>query len=198
MDFYEKYLYLCQETGRSPSYVANAIGLNNSSVTGWKHGSQPKAETVKRLSEYFGVSVDYLIGLTNDPYAPPRADETRESANEANPTSGKRDRNLVIRFGDYYHISEIRAGTGDKIIVTYDFRDKGLNMVEFNKLLNIIVRMAERYDITVNDIFEIVKLTDKTMSNVVRYLKIVRGDNPVTDKMPDIVPSETEADKEGQ
>ena len=78
MTFYEKYQILCREAGKSTSFVANAIGLNNSSVTCWKRGSQPKAETIKKLSEYFGVSVDYLIGLTRAILA----DKTVKAANK--------------------------------------------------------------------------------------------------------------------
>ena len=67
--FYEKYLSLCRNVGKSPSAVANAIGLNNSSVTYWKRGSLPKAGTVVKLADYFGVPADYLIDEDmDDPY----------------------------------------------------------------------------------------------------------------------------------
>ena len=69
MTFYEKYLSLCRKAGKSPSAVANAIGLNNSSVTYWKRGSLPKAGTVVKLADYLGVPADYLIDEDmDDPY----------------------------------------------------------------------------------------------------------------------------------
>ena len=207
MTFYEKYQILCREIGKSTSFVANAIGLNNSSVTCWKRGSQPKAETIKKLSEYFGVSVDYLIGLTDDPHPTLPADKAHRASSESQShtvPSGDRtlDRNLVLYFGDYFRIREIRAGEGDRIVVTYDFMNKGLNIVEFHKLLNILLRMAERYDFKVNDLFEIIRLTDRTMSDAVRYLKVVQGNAPITGKMADIISSAEEdtdePDKEGE
>ena len=205
MTFYEKYQILCRNVGKSTSAVANAIGLNNSSVTCWKRGSKPKAETIKKLSEYFGVSVDYLIGLTDDPHPTRSVDKDLTASSESQPhtpssgddtTHRVLDRNLLLYFGDYFRIREIKVGEGDKIVVTYDFKDKGLNIVEFHKLLNILLRMAERYDFKVNDLFQIIRLTDRTMSDAVRYLKVVQGDAPITSKMADIISSaEEDTDK---
>ena len=61
MGFYENFTRLCRKAVKAPSVVAQEIGLNNSSVTYWKRGSIPKSETLRRLSEYFGVSVDALL-----------------------------------------------------------------------------------------------------------------------------------------
>lgn len=62
-DFYQTFLQLCKEKGVAPSNVAQEIGLNKSSVSYWKKGSIPKAETLKALAQYFNVTVDYLTGL---------------------------------------------------------------------------------------------------------------------------------------
>ena len=170
MTFYEKYQILCREAGNSTSFVANAIGLNNSSVTCWKRGSQPKAETIKKLSEYFGVSVDYLIGLTDDPHKPPYKDE---------PFHVKAARNPILDFNENYRISEVSVGGTGKIVVTYELGDDsnsgGINVIEFQKLLNLIAKMTKKYNITVDELFGMVKLTDKTMSYAVRYLQVTKG-----------------------
>ncbi|MBQ9346114.1 MAG: helix-turn-helix transcriptional regulator [Oscillibacter sp.] len=169
MTFYEKYRILCRDAGKSTSAVANAIGLNNSSVTCWKRGSQPKAETIRKLSEYFGVSVDYLIGLTDDPHKPPFKDE---------PFHVKAARNPILDFNENYRISEISVGGTGKIVVTYELGDDGssggVNVIEFQKLLNLIAKMTKKYNITVDELFGMVKLTDKTMSYAVRYLQITQ------------------------
>ena len=60
--FYDRFVELCNEINISPSIVAETIGLNRSSVTFWKRGSTPKGETLRKLANYFGVSVDYLLG----------------------------------------------------------------------------------------------------------------------------------------
>lgn len=72
--FYEQFAGLCKEKNISPSIVAETIGLNRSSVTFWKRGSTPKGETLRKLANYFGVSVDYLLnkGQRINPLSPSR------------------------------------------------------------------------------------------------------------------------------
>ena len=61
--FYSQFIKLCKKRGISPSAVTREIGLNNSSATAWKRGSIPKGETLQKLANYFGVSVDYLFDI---------------------------------------------------------------------------------------------------------------------------------------
>lgn len=60
--FYDRFLELCNEHGLSPSFVVKEIGLSKPNVTYWKNGSMPSSTTLQKLADYFGVSVDYLIG----------------------------------------------------------------------------------------------------------------------------------------
>ncbi|USF26947.1 hypothetical protein N510_001880 [Firmicutes bacterium ASF500] len=60
--FYDRFVELCKAKGMSPAAVAREIGLSNSSTTTWKRGSLPKGDTLQKVADYFGVSVDYLIG----------------------------------------------------------------------------------------------------------------------------------------
>lgn len=62
MAFYDKFSELCAQRGVSPSSVAKAIGLTTANPTYWKRGSIPKGDTLQKLADYFGVSVDYLLG----------------------------------------------------------------------------------------------------------------------------------------
>lgn len=38
------------------------MGLSRTSVVKWKAGSIPTGATLNKIAEYFGVSVDYLLG----------------------------------------------------------------------------------------------------------------------------------------
>ena len=60
--FWTRYQALCQQIGKSPNGVAKEIGLSSGTVTFWKNGKIPKSETLQKLADYFGVSVDYLLG----------------------------------------------------------------------------------------------------------------------------------------
>lgn len=52
----------CQRQGTSPNAVCDAIGLSNSTATGWKKGTMPKGDVLAKIADYLNVSVDYLLG----------------------------------------------------------------------------------------------------------------------------------------
>ena len=61
--FYDEYTALCQQKGVSRSRAAAEIGLSNSTVTKWKTtGATPSGETLAKVSAYFGVPVEQLLG----------------------------------------------------------------------------------------------------------------------------------------
>lgn len=62
MNFYNKYVEMCNEIGKSPSAVSIEIGLSKSTVNRWKNGGCPTDATASKIASYFGVSVTYLLG----------------------------------------------------------------------------------------------------------------------------------------
>lgn len=59
-----------REAANYPSQqsFADAFGVAQSTVAGWEAGSrEPKHKTVLALARFFGVSADYLLGLSDDP-----------------------------------------------------------------------------------------------------------------------------------
>ncbi len=71
--FYDRYLALCKERGLKPNQAAIQIGLNKGSISYWKQqwlkGKEalPDSLNAQRIADFFGVSVDYLLGRTDDP-----------------------------------------------------------------------------------------------------------------------------------
>ena len=60
--FYEIYKDLCMKIGKSPSAVAEELGINKSNVSNWKNnGYQPRGEALSKIADYFGVTTDYLL-----------------------------------------------------------------------------------------------------------------------------------------
>lgn len=60
--FCDTYLELCTQIGKTPSRVASDLGLARSAVSMWKaRGTAPNAETLQKIADYFGVTVDYLL-----------------------------------------------------------------------------------------------------------------------------------------
>lgn len=63
--FYDNYIKLCNQAGKSPSFVAEEVGLKKSAVTSWKKGRIPTDANLQKLASYFGVTVESLIGKKN-------------------------------------------------------------------------------------------------------------------------------------
>lgn len=66
MEFYHRLKELCKAKKISMSALAKEIGLSNSAATYWKRGSMPKYETLKKIADYFGVTVEWLSDLSSD------------------------------------------------------------------------------------------------------------------------------------
>ena len=47
--------------------LAKELQISNASISYWENGKQePSAQAIFKLADYFGVSADYLLGLTDD------------------------------------------------------------------------------------------------------------------------------------
>lgn len=66
MSFYDRYASLCAERGFSGQSreMFDIAGVTTGTISGWKRGAEPRPAVLVRLAKYFGVSVDYLLGLT--------------------------------------------------------------------------------------------------------------------------------------
>lgn len=60
--FKDNFIKLCNKNNVSPSFVCQKIGLSNSVFTQWTDKSVPRKATLMKIADYFGVSVDYLLG----------------------------------------------------------------------------------------------------------------------------------------
>lgn len=62
MTFYENFAKLCKQRNVKPSRVAEDCGINRSNVSNWKkNGYTPRADDLKKIAQYLGVSVGYLL-----------------------------------------------------------------------------------------------------------------------------------------
>lgn len=60
MTFYENFIRLCNDCGKSPSLVATEIGFEKSTVSRWKKGGNPTDASVDKVARYFGVKVEEI------------------------------------------------------------------------------------------------------------------------------------------
>ena len=59
--FYEQFKLLCNRERIKPSSLARKLNMSPSAPGRWKSGSNPDIDTVSRIADYFGVSIDFLI-----------------------------------------------------------------------------------------------------------------------------------------
>ncbi len=62
--FWERFYSLCLKRGKKPNPVGKEIGLSSGIISKWKAGGIPNGETLMKLSKYFDVSIDYLLGIS--------------------------------------------------------------------------------------------------------------------------------------
>ena len=67
---------LRQQKGVSVKKIADEVGLSQSMLSSYENGTRSPRddETWGRLANYFGVSISYLMGLTDKLVSPPQGD----------------------------------------------------------------------------------------------------------------------------
>lgn len=60
--FWTRFENLCKKTRVKPSNVAVETDIPVGSITAWKKGTEPNTKALKRIANYFNVSIDYLLG----------------------------------------------------------------------------------------------------------------------------------------
>ena len=65
---YERIIALCEERGVTGSRVCLELGLSKSTLSDIKNGRKKgmSTDTVQKFANYFGVSIEYLLGNTNE------------------------------------------------------------------------------------------------------------------------------------
>ena len=59
---YKKYVLLRDGNGVTDYEVSKQTGISSSTFSDWKSGrSNPKIEKLKKIADYFGVTVDYFL-----------------------------------------------------------------------------------------------------------------------------------------
>lgn len=67
MCFFDKYAFLCRSVGKSANAVAKEIGLSSATTTVWKkHKSIPRLDTLKKVADYFHISIEDLMRGVED------------------------------------------------------------------------------------------------------------------------------------
>ena len=59
---YKKFAYLLLKSNKTAYQVSKDTGISTATLSSWKNGAYtPKADKLKILADYFGVTVDYFL-----------------------------------------------------------------------------------------------------------------------------------------
>lgn len=66
-DTVQRIFQLMEQRHVSAYRVSQETGISQARISGWKTGkSNPKQDALEQLADYFGVSVDYLLGRSSE------------------------------------------------------------------------------------------------------------------------------------
>ena len=60
--YYENLQRVCDEKKIPVTNLIAELGLSSGNLSSWKKGNKPRSDTLIKLSEKLGVSVNYLLG----------------------------------------------------------------------------------------------------------------------------------------
>lgn len=122
--------------------LADIIGVSRSTVAMWEtNSSQPDYDTLKKIADFFNVSVDYLLGRTDDP-SPPKSPKYWALA--------KGGGGAQIPQSALYDLSE-----ANRAYEKAEQRDKlKLEIINFIKQHNISIDNLENYKIIIKALYE--------------------------------------------
>lgn len=64
---YNRIQKLCEEKGISISRLETDCGFSNATIKKWKEKSTPGVDKIKTIAQYFDVTIDYILGMTDIP-----------------------------------------------------------------------------------------------------------------------------------
>ena len=71
------------QDGLSQQKMSDLLGVSRSTVAMWEIGaSEPDNNTLGKIAEHFNVSVDYLLGLSDDPHPAISNDDVKNAIDE--------------------------------------------------------------------------------------------------------------------
>lgn len=76
--FYDVFEKLCLKKGVSRQRACTDCGFSRTAWNKWKTGGIPNGEGLQRMADYFGVSVDYLLGKEETKKAPEKREPNKE------------------------------------------------------------------------------------------------------------------------
>lgn len=128
--FWNVFYTLCIQNGEKPNNVAQKLNISSGVVTKWKNGSIPNVEALVKLSDYFQVSIDSLLGRTDGILA-------HQPNNSRNIVNGDNGNNSPLTVN--------RAEQPDEMQKEISSILSGLSFRERTELMTLIYQFADEH-----------------------------------------------------
>lgn len=138
--FWDNFYNACVSRGIKPNPLAKELNIASGSMTSWKNGKIPNGETLLKISEYLGVSVDYLLGRVNEPTGylkvtypvetPPRELKTGDNVGNNNNSSVNINSKETTKFDE----------TTTQVAEMFSKMD----IIDKSKVLSFMVELSEK------------------------------------------------------
>ena len=93
--FWQRFYDLCIQKGIKPNPLAQKLGISSGVISKWKNeNTLPNGENLVKIADYLDVSVDYLLGRTDDPHFGQQKNELIALINQLTPA----EQDKVITF----------------------------------------------------------------------------------------------------
>lgn len=93
--FYENFKRQCERIGKHPSVAVSELGFNKSTAAKWKTGVVPQIGSRKKIADYFGISVEELMGEKKEPAGKGGLDEQMQNIVELLNDATQEERDAV-------------------------------------------------------------------------------------------------------
>lgn len=94
--FWERFYNLCVKNGIKPNPFADEVGISSGLITKWKKGATPNTDALIKISDYFEVSIDYLLGREQKFTSSELTDKEQEILNLFKNNLSESQRDMVL------------------------------------------------------------------------------------------------------
>ncbi|RKJ73688.1 XRE family transcriptional regulator [Butyricicoccus sp. 1XD8-22] len=159
--FHERFRQLAKKANVTQTTIARELGTTPQGVSYYMNGREPDYETLIKIAKYFHVSIDYLLGVSNN--------EDHENQNIAANTSLSPDAVRKLKMIS----AKNRSATARKFhyIDEKETLSKMICTKYFEELIEKISLYRESEKIGPNSIYNADKLTGRELATCSRFLK---------------------------
>lgn len=132
--FWDNLCVACHNKKITPTALSKELSISSSSVTAWKQGRIPNGETLIKIANYLQVSIDYLLGRTDEPN-----NNSIQTGDISNTIQGDHNNNNV-NIGNAKNVTEEAVQEISSIL-------SGLTPRQRTELMMIIYQFADEHTV---------------------------------------------------